>query len=959
MADNRLYGGNVVNPSMLGGASATPQQSALSGYTGSGQIPFIDNSKNLEYDPYHQLKLSFTSMMGQTFEKAVEHTRNRAYVQGMSSQVSGMAEEAMETNILTRAWSKAGYRDMEGRVALTNYKASVLKDLESGRLASLTPTEFQQYLNKQRDELMPYINNSSMLVREKLLERAVEEDVGLIQKHSEYHTKFIYDQELNSWNMDFSLQLMDLDASAGSYSYNTAIMNVGSTLGMLMQNDRISQEDKVKMATQVISSMSYAGHVQAADAIRNMPIIPTDSGEMLPLRMFLTPEEDLKIQKGIETGYKRNKDQVQMDAIFNSYETLRQVKANPLDPNNPDRNSFVANQLSLVQDGLLSMGQAKTNIAAFDKAIGGDAGLSKADIVDAYYRGKDNILELNGISLSQASRDFLQTISHLPPAEQVKYVHGAMLNGQTHAPTLMGVLLENGFSRLINGGEFRPEDEENFNAIAQLLAVTQYSTAPANTLDKILSGFRDQSTASVVADAFKNFKMPVSEDPGDIANALKRSFDDAKFRATEVGEGVERAVSQARAEMHEKIDKDISPSVTNLRYVPDFISSFGGGGELRVNVIPNELWNSEGNLAANRFQAVHMNAYVRNIYDDLQSSYPGLDPESLVKRAKQTVAQNMTMIQEDGKYGLTFIGNPATPILGVLNDVNTTADRNELFERTLKGITEDAISRDARAEYGNLAVATHFTGDVLRVDLISRSEGLPLASYTYGIEDIRTVAQEEGRLVDEYRTAQTLNSLSIKGKSGQDIKLHPNISDEFTGVIDSSPEDVVAMRTAIVTLNPDYRQPTKVGGRTVIGTGIVEGSKYYPKNAVKGHDISPEEFNDVFTKATSEAIYVAESYAVQVPPELNREAYMGVMANIALLDPEGLKRGDYDAFNNAVYNGDKAGMLHALSNTRFWDLKAQEDEDIRKDTTRAKQIMNMQIGVDSSVSRLIKMVRDI
>ena len=958
MADNRLYGGNVVNPSMLGGASATPQQSALSGYTGSGGIPFIDNSRNLEYDPYHQLKLSFTQMMGQTFEQAVEHKRNRAYVQGMSSQVSGMAEEEMETNILTRSWSKAGYRDMEGRTALTNYKASVLSDLESGKLASLTPTEFQQYLNKQRDELMPYINNSSMLIREKLLERAVEEDVGLIQKHSEYHTKFIYDQELNSWNMDFSLQLMDLDASAGSYSYNTAIMNVGSTLGMLMQNDRINMEDKVKMATQVISSMSYSGHVQAADNIRNMPIIPTDTGEMLPLRMFLTPEDDLKIQKGIETGYKRNKDQMQMDAIFNSYETLRQVKGNPLDPSNPDRDSFISNQLGLVQDGLLSMGQAKTNIAAYDKAVDGDGGLSKADVVDAYYRGKDKVLEGHGISLSQASRDFLQSIYNLPPEEQVKYVHGAMLNGQTHAPTLMGVLLENGFSRLINGGEFRPEDQENFNAIAQLLASTQYSTSPANTLDKILSGFRDKDTAAIMADAFKNFRMPVSEDPADIANALQTSFESAKFRATEIGEGVERAVSMSRTEMHEKIDKEISPSVTNLRYVPDFISSFGGGGELRVNIIPNELWNSEGNLAANRFQSVHMNAYVRNIYDDLQSSYPGLDPESLVQQAKKTVAQNMTMIQEDGKYGLTFIGNPSTPILGVLGGINTTADRNDLLERTLKGLTEDAISRDARAEYGNLAVAAHFTGDVLRVDLISRSEGLPLTSYTYGIEDLRRVAQEEGRVVDDYRTARTLNSLSIKGKSGQTINLHTNISDEFAGVIDSTPEEISAMRLAIASLNHDYRQPTKIGGRTVIGTGIEEGSKYYPK-ATKGHDISPEVFNDVFTKATSEAIYLAESYAVQVPPELNKEGYMGVMANIALLDPEGLKRGDYEAFNDAVYNGDTAGMLHALSNTELWRLKAQEDEDLRKGTSRAKQAMSMQIGVDSSIERLIKMIRDI
>ncbi|MGL5262490.1 MAG: hypothetical protein ACRC9P_08915, partial [Bacteroides sp.] len=133
MADNRLYGGSVVNPTMIGGASATAPQQALEGYTGSGNRAVIDNTTNLEYDPYHRLKITFLDSLGKTVDQAIENKKNMAYVGGMSSQVSGMAEEEMETNFLTRQWSKAGYRDMEGRMALINYKASILDDLNSGK----------------------------------------------------------------------------------------------------------------------------------------------------------------------------------------------------------------------------------------------------------------------------------------------------------------------------------------------------------------------------------------------------------------------------------------------------------------------------------------------------------------------------------------------------------------------------------------------------------------------------------------------------------------------------------------------------------------------------------------------------------------------------------------------------------------------------------------------------------
>lgn len=959
MADNRLYGGNVVNPSMLGGASATPQQSALSGYTGSGQIPFIDNSKNLEYDPYHQLKLSFSQMMGQTFEKAVEHTRNRAYVQGMSSQVSGMAEEAMETNILTRAWSKAGYRDMEGRVALTNYKASVLSDLESGKLASLTPTEFQQYLNKQRDELMPYINNSSMLIREKLLERAVEEDVGLIQKHSEYHTKFIYDQELNSWNMDFSLQLMDLDASVGSYSYNTAIMNVGSTLGMLMQNDRISQEDKVKMATQVMSSMAYAGHVQAADAIRNMPIVPTDTGEMLPLRMFLTPEDDLKIQKGIETGFKRNKDRMQLDAVYGLYETVNQVKTNPLNPDNPARSDFVYHALGLVDQGLITVDKALKFIGDYDRAINGDGKVS-AEVQSGLYAMADFAgMEVLGVSVNESRRSFYRSIAHLPMAEQVRTIQQVMAVGNHDAPNLMATVLEPSFSRMINGTDIEM-DIDAFNSLALVLTSNLYSTSPSSTIENIISGFKDPDVALVMREVFRTMQITPDATPRSVANSLQTSLSRVKQSLlTEEGRTLQSNLKERREEGFEIIDKGTSESVSNTWFLPDIIKQFGKGGIIRNQLIPSELWDSSGNKAANNYVKQWMNAYARTSFEKLLNTHPYFSVDSLVDDATADVASNMTMIGDNSTYNMVFISNPAKSITGVLQQVDTTANRDDLLKNTLERLAHDAISRDSRAEYGNLAIASHFTGDHLNIVLMSRSEGKLIRELSYKKEEVMAVAQEEGRILDQYRKIKSMEGLEYVGKSGRKLKIHPELSDEYRDIIMSTPEEVAEYRLHMATLTHDAFEPTTLGGRTFVGLGVESGSKYYPKEAIKGSEISRELFDDITTKATSEAIYRAENHAVQLPQGRNKGIYMGILASIALVDPVGLESGYYDKFNDAAYEGDTNRMLHELSKTRYWRLKAQEDEDLRENTSRAKQVMDMQIGVDSFIGRLINKVRSI
>ncbi|MGL5261803.1 MAG: hypothetical protein ACRC9P_05400, partial [Bacteroides sp.] len=344
-----------------------------------------------------------------------------------------------------------------------------------------------------------------MLIRDKLMERAIEDDVGLIQKQSERYTQAIYDKELKTLQMDFSLQLMDLDASAGSFYYQTALGNVGGSLGVLFASDRINTEDKVKMATQVLSNMAYSGHVEGARNLRDMPIIETQDG-YVPLRVFLSPDEDLKLQKGIEAGFTKNKEMMRVGTLLEHDNLVRELQSDPQKAIEFDGSAYDRILLENVNNGNITGEKFISMRHDIDKAQGTSA--NSAQLINMYLKGDVKGIMQLGETLPTAGKQFFQSLAGMPMEEQMQYMNMALQNGNSHVLGLISSTAEPVIERLRNGADLSQDDVSTLNFLTSMYNTGAYNSSPAQTLNGMLQGM-DNANALFFRGVLKSYQPPM------------------------------------------------------------------------------------------------------------------------------------------------------------------------------------------------------------------------------------------------------------------------------------------------------------------------------------------------------------------------------------------------------------------------------------------------------------------
>lgn len=230
----------------------------------------------------------------QVTDKLIERQKQEAYLNGALAVGAGLAEDQVESNIFTRQWAKAGYRDTVGRLALADYEASIAKDME--KLRERTPEEMARYLQQRRKGLAPVLDAMSAETRAQVFGQLITSERASIAAHTKAHSEFIVGAQSKSLQAGASAVISKMRMTGGPAdpTYGPARDAAAYWLyANIWENPNLDQKSKEKLYEEALGSSMAQGDVGLYDFIQNAPL---EDGTTLWDRMSLGTQQKLANQ---------------------------------------------------------------------------------------------------------------------------------------------------------------------------------------------------------------------------------------------------------------------------------------------------------------------------------------------------------------------------------------------------------------------------------------------------------------------------------------------------------------------------------------------------------------------------------------------------------------------------------------------------------------------------------------
>lgn len=157
------------------------------GTSSSVQTPNTDTSAA------QRLLGSIVQVAAPLADQYMKNSTAEAYLKGAAQAGTIRNEEELETNPITANWSKAGYRDTMGKLAMADNLADVSQATQTMRESS--PEEFNRFLAEQRNKLLPQMEGMSLAARQTMMSQSLLNDRSAIKQHGAQHYKFIMEQK--------------------------------------------------------------------------------------------------------------------------------------------------------------------------------------------------------------------------------------------------------------------------------------------------------------------------------------------------------------------------------------------------------------------------------------------------------------------------------------------------------------------------------------------------------------------------------------------------------------------------------------------------------------------------------------------------------------------------------------------------------------------------------------------
>lgn len=931
---------------MLGQVGISPQQKSLEGYTGSGASPFVVNQQvSQEFDPYYRLKGNFLKMAGKTFDMGIEAEKNRAYVDGMSKAISGQAEDAINSNALTRNWGRAGYRDTEGRLALIDYKSTALNDLANDpALQSMTPEAFQQYLASSKEKVMGFINNASTETQQKLLEQLVAEDASLISKQAEAFQSYRLNQEVGLVGRELNLNLLELNDSYGSPArYELAIGKTAMNIEQVL-NSNLSPDAQQKIIKDYLNTLSANGHPDAVTYLTSQVGFNV-GGTQMGLAEALPFDTFHNIVEGELKGKKAAYNDRMKATVFGLQGMVEQAETDP----DFDFNGAMQYIYDSIGTTGLKLSEGKQYIKKLSDIR--RKGTNTLDILGAVERGDYEYLRVNGVSPNKGITEYMKHMKDAPVTEKLQRLMDVSTMGMSEAMAGIGDIAQPTFAKIMNtDAPLTEEDQAVMNTLIDLFNTEDFQSNPQVKFNNILSGVRDTTTAAFMDGAFNRFisndlsVMNGEQQSAGWANAVAAQKDYMESNPY-FKQGMEARLSQTINYISEANTGETYAAFNFLRMSPL-------GGDASKTIKPQAQFREWIGLG-------RANTELNSMVTDTFSGYQKMaaeravragaigDPKSIAKTAGIEVGKASFYMSGDNFEG-SFVGMPKQTISDMFSTIGIETGGLDY------GVVAQDVVNKLAGEYtnqigrGDLKIQATFENGNLVLRGIN-SDGIAQDTYRYTSNQLIQEAQEyvEDKVLetdsaygDGYSMyVPTSNSVYRSGnmptrigndptttrKHANDIEVKVNSVMPRGVKVDWAKDEVISIRSSLISQEgirtKRYADGKDKKGNQLysIGIGINEGNDAYPTRIASNKDeITAEELNNSFIKASGKAMANAAKYTGELPSYMDSSTYKMFLTHLNYQQGN-VTNESTRKVRQAIKDGDKELAKKLFESTPAWN----------------------------------------
>ena len=876
---------------------------------------------NFEPVPSGQLDPVVSALFGvgiKVSEALIEQQQQQAYLDGALAVGTIESEEQLETNLLTRQWAKAGYRDTLGRLALADYEAQISKDMP--KLREMEPKQMQSYLQSKRRELQPMLQSMSQQARQQIFSQLVTSERASLAAHHKAHGEFIVQKTMQGLSTRASVltkKMLDT-GMPGAPGYQEAATALAAFVYGDIWNGPLPVEAKSKLIQELVEANMAQGDVSLYQFLQQANIAGPGE-EARTLFNELPPDTQASLATKYHTAIGKH------DFRINNqwWERDVAIRANLENPDapRPSFNEYYAHRQQGVEIGAISPEAFASSVASYAKGLLDDT--KRFDAVRAIATGQLGVLAANNTSIEKASGEYIaatvQEHGGSFAAALPTMIRTASNTGNKVLQSKIGEYSRASIQAIIDStgvdtkGNREPPNPEQVAIIASL----------TSEIDKAQrEGMRAQELTyySGMTDQQKDFMLTVQEH---VRNGS--TPETAIARTREQFDSLKNLSPQEFQARRIQLDKEAREVFDGLQTRGYWASAAGIVGELFSSQIAanREIstttfmgWSDEQLDGAYS----RLNDELRYEFGELSRALTHLSPEALAKRAVMNVSSR-TFKLEDGK-GIMFL--PRNADMHSVFNAPAVADK----ELITKAISKQIASAPELQGRDDLKYRVDVRDGQMTVQAFDPDgeTGIGFTMDTAAVYGVGEEVRNEIRREDEYGNAVMGTGLVAKDPN-------TGATMNFNGVngVGVRPENALEIRKSLYEFEGYRSKYYDDAGGQAIGIGF-NNPKYKPKatDFDANGNLKPEVAQYLFYKASEDAMRSAQ-VAIQRNGLMNDVDAQKLLANFAYQSGVGFHSKDYGAGKGRVYQdlmqamarGDEDAALKYLVQTPAYTAHKQ------------------------------------
>jgi len=367
-----------------------------------------------------------------------------AYLKGAAQAGINKVESELQADPFTKDFATAGFRDSMGKLKSAQQEADLAGDM--AWLREQPPEKMQEYLNKQRNELMPILEGMSGAQRASMIPQVALRDQAAIARHAGEYQGFVFETKGKALSTPIVTGLNTLtalrEAGASGEAYQAKERTIVGQAIAMWADSTLPRKHKEALTKELVEYSLTNQHLGLYHALRDDKVPDTldDNGNWTASgnATSILERMDLKTQESLSGAYLKAKEATAARGYQSFMDNLSiQHAAIKNGTSQLDHEQWMAYLDSATSQGLIKQGQRDDMVQDWERMQ-----YKKTDGISAgtayLTGGADKIFALNK-DWNSAGQDADAILAKLPMPEQLDLLSKAVVvHGNMHAATKFG-----------------------------------------------------------------------------------------------------------------------------------------------------------------------------------------------------------------------------------------------------------------------------------------------------------------------------------------------------------------------------------------------------------------------------------------------------------------------------------------------------------------------------------------